>query len=169
MGSSPHRMTSRREEMQMIEIHQKTQDRAPQWHMGSRFVWHATGADTGGAYALAEIDVRAGAEPPPHVHAHEEESYYVLEGTIDFFIDGEVRTARAGDFVILPRGHTHAFIVQSERARALLCITPAGLEEAFLATSEAEPPSGPPPREAIERVLAIHGERGIRFELGGAR
>lgn len=161
----------------MIDVNENGPQRpAAYWHMGSLFRWHATGRETGGAYALAEIEVRAGAEPPPHVHSNEEESFYVLEGTIDFFVDGRARTARAGELVILPRGSTHAFLVQSERARALMCITPAGLEQAFLATSEpaptnALPPalSGPPPREAIERVLTIHGHHGVRFELGGAR
>jgi quercetin dioxygenase-like cupin family protein len=149
---------------------------APLWHMGSLFRWHATAKDTGGAYALAEIELRPGSEPPPHTHAHEEESFYILDGVIDFVVDGKHSSAGAGELVILPRGRTHAFRVRSERARALLCITPAGLEEAFFATSEpalrAELPpvsEGPPPRELIERVLSIQAARGVRFELGGAR
>jgi quercetin dioxygenase-like cupin family protein len=144
--------------------------------MGSLFRWLATAQDTGGAFALAEIEVRAGSEPPPHQHTHEEESFYVLEGSVDFYLDGCLRSARAGDFVVLPRGRTHAFRVRSDRARALMCITPAGLEDAFFATSEAAPrcelpppPEGPPPRELIERVLAVHGARGVSFETGGAR
>ena len=150
--------------------------REPVWHMGSLFRWLATARDTNGAYSLAEIEVRAGGEPPPHRHTNEDESFYVLDGEIDFMVDGEVTRARAGELVFLPRGRTHAFRVATARARALLCITPAGLEDAFLETSERAPraelpplPDGSPPREVIERVLAIQGARGVRFELGGAR
>jgi quercetin dioxygenase-like cupin family protein len=144
------------------------------WHLGSLFRWLATTRDTGGAFALAEVEVRAGAEPPPHVHANEEESFYVLEGELDFVVDGETLRLRAGDFAVLPRGRVHGFRVRSERARMLLLVTPGGLDEAFIATSvvapRAElppPPDGPPPREVIENVIAVHGARGIRFALGG--
>jgi len=153
-----------------------TRTPAPLWHMGCLFRWHATAEDTGGAYALAEIELRPGTEPPPHTHTHEEESFYILEGQIDFTIDGKLSQARAGELVILPRGLSHAFQVRSERARALLCITPGGLEQAFLATSEPAPraelppiPEGPPPAALIERVLSTHAARGVRFELGGAK
>lgn len=145
-------------------------DKRPLWHLGSLFRWLATARDTGGAYALAEVEVRAGCEPPPHTHTHEEESFYVLEGEVDFALDGEVTQASPGDLVVLPRDKTHAFAVRSERARMLLWVTPPGLEDAFAATSELAardelppPPDGPPPREVIERLLAVHGARGVRF------
>lgn len=143
------------------------------WHMGSLFRWLATARDTGGAFALAEVEVRAGAEPPPHAHAHEEESFYVLEGDVDFVVDGTTKRLGSGDFAVLPRGHIHGFRVRSDRARMLIMVTPGGLEEAFIATSELAPraelpppPAGPPPREVIESLIAVHGARGVRFELG---
>ncbi len=146
-----------------------TLDPQPLWHMGALLRWLATASDTGGAYALAEVHVRAGSEPPPHAHTHEDESFYVLEGEVDFLVDGTCTTARPGELVVLPRGHVHGFRVRSERARMLLWVTPGGLEEAFIATSvpaaqPALPPvSGPPPREVIEHLVAVHGARGIRF------
>ncbi|MBS2020525.1 MAG: cupin domain-containing protein [Deltaproteobacteria bacterium] len=151
-----------------------TDPHAPLWHLGSLFRWLATAHETGGAFALAEVVVRAGAEPPPHVHANEEESFYVLEGDLEFLVDGVSTRARAGDFLVLPRGKVHAFLVRSAEARLLLMVTPGGLDEAFVATSEPAPRAalpppmdGPPPREVIERLLAIHGARGVRFQLGG--
>lgn len=146
----------------------------PLWHMGALFHWLATAQETGGAYAIAEVEVRAGLEPPPHQHQREEESFYVFEGELDFVVDGNGTPARAGDFVVLPRGHVHGFRVRSDRARMLLMVTPAGLEEAFIATSEPATcnelppvPAGPPPREVIENLIAVHGSHGIRFELDG--
>ncbi len=150
--------------------------REPLWHMGSLFRWVATARDTNGAFSLAEIEVRAGCEPPPHRHTNEDESFYVLDGEMEFIVDGETTRARAGELAFLPRGRTHAFRVVTARTRALLHISPAGLEDAFLETSDRAPraelpppPAGPPPRELIERLLSIHGARGVRFELGGAR
>lgn len=144
----------------------------PLWHLGALFRWLVTAEQTGGAYAMAEVEARAGLEPPPHSHEHEEESFYVLDGEVDFIVDGNVTATRPGDIVVLPRGHVHGFKLRSERARFLLMVTPGGLEQAFIATSEPAPrnelppvPAGPPPREVIERLLAIHGAHGIHFAL----
>jgi len=141
------------------------------WHMGSLFRWHASAADNGGAYALAEVEVRAGCEPPPHTHTHEDESFFVIEGEVEFTIDGRPLRAGPSTLAFLPRGKTHAFRVLSPRARMVMMITPGGLEAAFRASSEpAErdelppPPEGPPPLAVIERLLAVQGERGVRFE-----
>ena len=53
-------------------------------HAGCRFTWHVTAGDTGGAFCLAEAVVPAGCEPPLHIHAREEESFYVLDGKVTF-------------------------------------------------------------------------------------
>ncbi len=144
----------------------------PLLHMGSLFRWHACAADTGGAYALAEVELHAGSEPPPHTHTHEDESFFVLVGELELVVDG--RTLRAGPrtLAFLPRGKKHGFRVLSERVRMLLLITPGGLEEAFRATSEPAvrdelppPPDGPPPLAIIEQVLAAQAARGVHFDL----
>lgn len=64
----------------------------------------ARSEDTGGAFALVEEFVRAGVEPPPHLHAREEEAFYVLEGEVDFRAGDLFYHAVPGDFVFLPRG-----------------------------------------------------------------
>lgn len=45
---------------------------------------------------------------PPHVHEHEDEIYYILDGTAHFLLGDRVETAGPGDTVILPRGEFHA-------------------------------------------------------------
>lgn len=45
---------------------------------------------------------------PPHVHANEDEIYFILEGTAHFLLGNHVATAGPGDTVILPRGEFHA-------------------------------------------------------------
>lgn len=96
------------------------------------WTWHATSTDTAGQYALAEVVVRPGDEPPPHVHAREDEAFHVLSGEIAFTRGIERIGAGPGSHVFLPRGIPHTFSVESDEARVLVLCTPGGLEEAFL-------------------------------------
>jgi len=45
---------------------------------------------------------------PPHVHEHEDEIYFILQGTAHFLLGERVEAAGPGDTVILPRGEVHA-------------------------------------------------------------
>ena len=45
--------------------------------------------------------------PPVHVHPSAEESYEVLEGRLDVFIDGRWQTLRAGEKAFVPPGTPH--------------------------------------------------------------
>ena len=72
--------------------------------------------------------MQPGTEPPLHVHAHEDEAYLVLNGRMTFQVGDERIDAEPGSFVFLPRGVPHGFAVRSEVARAVLLLTPGGLE-----------------------------------------
>ena len=64
---------------------------------------------------------------PPHVHPHQDEYIYVLEGRIDLILDGKTTSASAGDLVRMPRGIPHAFFNNSGKpAQALFWAAPAG-------------------------------------------
>jgi len=47
--------------------------------------------------------------PPPHLHRGYEESFLVLEGEMEFMINGETKVARAGDLIDLPPNTVHSF------------------------------------------------------------
>ncbi len=49
-----------------------------------------------GQYALWEAIVPPGGGPPPHTHSREEEGFYVLEGEITFYVEGQPFVATAG-------------------------------------------------------------------------
>ena len=82
-------------------------------------------SETGGSWSLFEEIVPFGMGPPPHRHDWDE-AYYILEGEVDFEVDGEaVRSAR-GDFNYLPRNTVHGFKGASETpARVLIFAAPA--------------------------------------------
>jgi hypothetical protein len=61
----------------------------------------------------------------------------VLSGTARFHCDGETFAAGPGDFVLLPVGLPHSFVVgPDEPLRALQISTPSGFEEFVAAVGE---------------------------------
>lgn len=99
---------------------------------GDRITFLITGAETGGAFFMAEVSVAPGGGPPPHVHSREEETFYLLQGSLALRVGGKVLNASAGDFIYIPRGTLHSFKnVGEETAKMLVVATPAGLEHFF--------------------------------------
>jgi hypothetical protein len=86
--------------------------------------------------------IAPGDGPPLHTHASEGESWYVIEGSLRFELDGEMRQAAAGSFVYVPPGVPHRFQnVGAAPARILVLFSPAGMEAFFDRFSEL--PAGP--------------------------
>ncbi|MEU3255402.1 quercetin 2,3-dioxygenase [Streptomyces sp. NPDC006997] len=100
------------------------------WFLGSLVTVKAAGAQTRGRLTVAEFLNPAGFAPPLHRHLEEDEMFYVLSGTARFLCDREELVARAGDFVLLPAGLPHTFVVGSqEPLRCLQITTPSGFED----------------------------------------
>ena len=84
---------------------------------------------TGGALSVFETTIEAG--PPLHVHDHEDECFYVLDGELSVRCGGDAFDATAGSFVFLPRGRPHQFRAREQSARLLLIAVPGGVEDYF--------------------------------------
>lgn len=143
---------------------------AVDWHLGSLMIWHLVGEATDDTLALGEVVVRPGLEPPLHIHAREDETWFVIDGEVVFQRGLERLTLRSGDAIFLPRGVAHGFAVRSETARMLHVYTPAGLESAHRAASvpaehrELPPaPEGPPTEEQTQAVERAYAAGGITF------
>ena len=50
---------------------------------------------------------RAG--PAPHVHESEDDAFYILDGTLLFFVEDDQVEAPPGTFVLVPPGVEHTF------------------------------------------------------------
>jgi quercetin dioxygenase-like cupin family protein len=104
---------------------------------------------------------------PMHVHKHEDEYSYVLEGEVGIQIGEDVRYARPGDLVVKPRGVPHAFWNRTdEPARLLEMISPGGFERYFAELA----PLLPPQREApdFERLAALQARYGLTMDMATA-
>ncbi len=120
------------------------------------------GAESGGAVAVFEFDVPAGAHlPAAHSHDGYEETVYGLEGRVTWTLDGHTTDVGPGEVLCIPRGVVHRFDNnQAEKAKVLAIVTPGILgpdyfrEIAAIADAAA---GGPPDLAAIGAVMRRHG------------
>src|SRR5919199_1196093 len=87
--------------------------------------------------------------PDPHVHRHHTDSFYVLEGELEFRVGPgaeEKVVAPAGTFVLVPPGLVHTFANESgATARYLNFHAPSCGFAAYLRDSEVEWDNEAPP------------------------
>jgi quercetin dioxygenase-like cupin family protein len=98
------------------------------WFSGDLLTYKATGEQSNGLLALAEVRAPIGTGSPPHRHHREDEAWYVIDGELTFWLGDTEHAAGAGSFVFGPRGVAHRFVVTSSEARFLILVTPAGFE-----------------------------------------
>ncbi|HEU5160155.1 MAG TPA: cupin domain-containing protein [Streptosporangiaceae bacterium] len=103
------------------------------WMHNTWMRYVATAEDTGGRLAVLEQRLSPAGEPPRHVHAGEDEAFYVLEGRLGATRGDDRVSAGPGDLVFLPRGIPHSLHVETAEVRVLVLITPAGFERFFAA------------------------------------
>src|SRR5437867_1084934 len=101
------------------------------WFNGGLGVLRATGDQTEGRFAAMELLAPKGFGSPLHIHRREDEFFVVLSGEVRVRHGEDVIEAVAGSVVYGPRDVAHAFHVDSEEARMLLLLGPAGVEGVF--------------------------------------
>ena len=124
----------------------------------TRWVVLVSGDQTGGRFSAVETLVPKGCEPPRHVHSREDEVIYVLDGSVTFELEGERHDGTAGTCMLLPCGREHSFTIESDDARLLFLLLPAGLE-GWVGAASAEDLSGGSP--AVERFVATAARYGV--------
>jgi mannose-6-phosphate isomerase-like protein (cupin superfamily) len=142
----------------------KAGERQPLNVLGMPLTMLCHAEETGGAWSLFEEEVPLGMGPPPHRHDWDE-AYYILDGVVDFLIDGQTVRSGAGDFNYLPRGTVHGFAGASDLpARVLIFAAPAHGSEFFHALND-EVRSLP---EDAAKIPEIGERHGIHFVAGEA-
>jgi mannose-6-phosphate isomerase-like protein (cupin superfamily) len=138
------------------------------WFLGNLVTLKATGDATHGRLTVAEFVNPAGFAPPLHRHLVEDEMFYVVSGTAEFHCEGSVLRAGPGDFVLLPVGLPHTFVVGAdEPLRALQITTPSGFERFAAAAGGPAGERRLPDPGALDPVALGHAAAANGIELLG--
>jgi quercetin dioxygenase-like cupin family protein len=129
------------------------------WAVGDVYTIKATGAQTNGGFGFIEATVPAGGGPQAHAHPEEEETFYILDGELEFLDGDHVFTAVAGDFIHVPRGIRHRFKnTGNHAARMIFMFTPAGSEQIIADYAQPVRPGETPPSKIDDEQLARYDE-----------
>lgn len=118
------------------------------------------GSRTRGELSAVEIQLPAGAAPPPqHLHHRHEETWYVLEGELEFTVGSETARVGTGGWVLVPIGVPHTFANPGAvPARFLSTMTPGFylqyFEELAARIGQLHAQGEPPTRETLGRLGA---------------
>jgi mannose-6-phosphate isomerase-like protein (cupin superfamily) len=74
--------------------------------------------------SLAEATLEPGQATERHYHANSEEFYYVVDGSGQMELDGEMRPVRVGDAVLISPGAWHQIRADAGGIRFLCCCSP---------------------------------------------
>jgi len=99
------------------------------WASDHTFV-KVSAAETGGQYTLMEDDLKSTFALGLHLHRYHAETFYILEGSIDFYVDGDWMTAEPGACLHIPPGVPHACKLSSgtTSGRTLMIYQPSGFD-----------------------------------------
>ena len=115
---------------------------------------------TNGAFIFAVCDIEPGFGPPLHIHAYEDELFFVLEGELKLTVGDEEIVAKAGDTAFLPRGIAHKFEGAGDKtAKFTILVTGDNFERFYPRYAEALGGDFP----NYVRAAEIADEHGIRF------
>eukprot|EP00658_Telonema_sp_P-2_P038339 TRINITY_DN27537_c0_g1_i1.p1 TRINITY_DN27537_c0_g1~~TRINITY_DN27537_c0_g1_i1.p1 ORF type:complete len:205 (+),score=60.91 TRINITY_DN27537_c0_g1_i1:116-730(+) len=113
-----------------------------------------------------------GGHPPNHVHANEDEHFYLIDGSMMFMVnDAEPTECKPGTYLWQPRGTKHTFWPAGDApSRFSITISPPGIENMFRAigTDAGEVRMGeipevnvPPTEEQLETLAKLSPEYGV--------
>lgn len=99
------------------------------WSSDHTFVKVAA-EDTSGAYTLMEDNMKAEFALGLHLHRRYAETFYILEGRVNFHIDGDWLVAEPGATVHIPPGIPHAVDLPPDgTGRMLMICQPSGFDQ----------------------------------------
>ena len=103
--------------------------------VGGILTFKARSEQSDGQLTVVETIAAPGEGPPLHVHRHEDEFIYTLEGRFRLKLADELLEADPGSFVFIPRGTPHTWQNTGAKAgRFVAGVTPAaeGFEQFFV-------------------------------------
>ena len=104
-------------------------NKKPLWVLGQKVTLH----QSTGNYDLAIIETPPESQgPPPHDHSNYDEFFSILEGEMEFMVNGEKIVLKAGDSLDVPSGKIHTFQnVQKHPCKWISVHSPKGFSDFF--------------------------------------
>src|ERR687885_2213480 len=116
---------------------------------GTEVVFKVQSDQAAGA-SCVEFVAAPGFDTGLHVHERLEETWYILDGEIEFRVGDDTFDAAAGGSVFVPPRVPHAFANRTDGpAKFLLIMSPPGHDRYFDELAEILATDGPPDAEAI--------------------
>jgi quercetin 2,3-dioxygenase len=92
--------------------------------------------------------------PPLHIHLHQDEIFFIVEGNYTFKVGEDIHQLTAGDTIFLPRQVPHTFAQTSGTGKMFFLFTPSGkMEEYFRVLGKL---TAPPTPEQGAKIFAEH-------------
>jgi mannose-6-phosphate isomerase-like protein (cupin superfamily) len=124
---------------------------------GSTYLIKTDGAHVTGAFSLMEEEFW-GETTPLHAHPDAEETFYVLQGQVELWVDGKTSEASPGAFIVVPRGVAHGLRrLSDDPVRMITVVSPPGFERIFAAVAEIGEEQLLADPEQLARLAAEHG------------
>ncbi|MFI9004690.1 cupin domain-containing protein [Streptomyces sp. NPDC053541] len=119
-------MTEQQDTALIVRPHEAEQVPLPH---GGAFHLLADASSTGGALGANRLTLGEGASGArPHYHARSTELFYVLDGVMEFTLDGRTETVAAGGLVCVPPGRAHSFGAAAGSTADLLAVLTPGID-----------------------------------------
>ena len=112
-----------------------------------------------GGFEVFEVHAVARPAAPPHVSPWTA-VLYVLEGTVDVWVDGQEQRVERGGLMTVPAGTPVTFAVVGEAAR-LLGITSGDGAGRFFADFAASVPTDRPMEELLPTIVSVTQRHGV--------
>jgi mannose-6-phosphate isomerase-like protein (cupin superfamily) len=143
-------------------------ERSAYWFLGDLVIGHLSGEDTEGRFSLLEWLQPPDEMTPLHVHKHSDQTQYVLEGELTFYLPGASLVIGAGECACGPMNVPHTeHVTSGEPVRIVEVNSPAGFEKFITAAGEPalELRLPPPEQESpdFERLAALAVEHDIEI------
>jgi mannose-6-phosphate isomerase-like protein (cupin superfamily) len=91
-------------------------------------------------FTFAIIEIAAGRQLDEHVHAEEDDAFYIVQGEMTFTFGDEEIAAPPGTFVLVPPGASHGFRNDGDAPVRMLNIhAPAGFDQRIGLSDDPRP------------------------------
>jgi mannose-6-phosphate isomerase-like protein (cupin superfamily) len=137
----------------LVRLHE-ARSGAPFRFLNGQFDLKVSAVDTGGGLCVFDTWRSEPGGPPLHVHAAQDEWFFVLEGQFTLRIGDTLHDLGPGDSILGPRGVPHCFVNTTRTGRMIVAFQPAGSMEAFFAEGGAMGRLSP---EQFRDLSARHG------------